>query len=152
MDEKSLKNIIKKLVKESLTEIFAEMKLEALVESAVSRNISKQKPATPAPFGHSTPLAPNLAAEKKKKMMENLRVKDDVWANIYADTASSTNPILEDNAAESDDGISLEKIGGLMKKDYSKHIGIKEPTSEDAEWQKRREARAKMLNEALKRS
>lgn len=176
MDEKALKRAIKQLVKESLTEIFAEMKLESIVESAVARKIPKAPVAAPVASTKQTPAysmrevlreeatpqprptKPTIsAAEKKRLIAEKLGVKDDMWANIYADTQSSGNPILESSDDDAPPVVGevpevvLENMG--LMRDYSKHIGVKTPSqqTEDDDMQARREARLKMMNEKVSR-
>lgn len=173
MDEKALKKIIKQLVRESLTEIFAEMKLENIVETVVSKKVPMRTAPAPAP---QPKVAPKLsvrealnmseetvrqpasqpdAATRRRVMMEKLGVNNDMWKDIYADTASSDNPILEGDQSPQDREevpASILESMGLMR-DYSKHIGQdKKTTDEDEEWRKRREARAKILNESIKRT
>jgi len=172
MDEKVLKKIIKQLVRESLTEIFAEMKLETIVETVVSKKVPVRPvppPSAPLKNGklsikevlgvqNPEPVRQSVpqtnSAERRKVILEKMG-GNDMWKGIYADTASSDNPILEGDESPADREqvpTSILESMGLMR-DYSKHIGQDaKTTSEDEEWRKRREARAKIMNESIKRT
>lgn len=161
MNQKDLKKIIKQLVRESLTEIFVELKLESIIESVMAKKqvSSEQSPRLSVRETLNENVSPIRAqskinpTEKKKIIKEKLGIKDDMWANIYADTQSSGNPILEDAEAEAPDEVpaSILENMGLMR-DYSKHIGAdKTSQSDDEEWTKRQAERAKRMSETIKR-
>lgn len=159
MDKKDLKNAIKPLVRECLTEIFAEMQLEKIVENVVTKTLPKQREEVVPEFSMKQTASERLpvtkvasSVNKRKLIEEKLGVNDEVWKNIYADTATSANPILESNNNSAENVADTELVPesvlesmGLMK-DYSKHIGFKEPSQEDTEWQKKREEREKILS------
>ena len=179
MQKSDLKKVIKQLVRESLTEIFAEMRLEALVESAVKNQIrrttiSEQVVAQSKPVpkkaksslsvrdvltdlnddtgSHYSTVAAPLPQQKQKKMVE--QIDNDTWRNIYTDTLTHGNPILEDKADADPELVPenvLEKMG--LMKDYSKLIGVDdEKVTQDDEWKELREKRSKMLESTVKRN
>lgn len=152
MNEKDLKKVIKQMVRESLTEIFAEMKLESIVESVISKKqkiVEVSRPSKPSIQPSSKEEIPASKKQLKNKILEDLG-GNDIWKGIYQDTASSANPILNNEEAEAPGEIPssvLEQMG--LVKDYSKYLGSNKHTvaEEDDEWRKRRELREKMLNE-----
>lgn len=180
MQKSDLKKVIKQLVRESLTEIFAEMRLETLVENVVKnqiRNIPEQKVSQPTPLApkrtnnysvkdvlnemkdesgshYSNVSAPAPQQQKQKRAIE--KIDNDEWKNIYNDTLTHGNPILE---GKSNDGVAPELVPenvlermGLMK-DYSRLIGMDdEKVTQDDEWKELREKRNKILESTIKRN
>lgn len=166
MNNKELELLIEKIVYKKILKIFAEMKLESIVENVVSRKItSKQQSVIPRNEKLSVKKVfeqeenfqnkPTISAEEKRKMIIEKIGGDDMWKNIYADTATSNNPIIEGDEGAEQEQVPLNILENMgLIKDYSKHIGVNNKTvdKEDEEWQKRREARAKILGESIKRA
>lgn len=110
---------------------------------------SPQSPARTMSSNGKTP------EERRKIIMQKIGTMDDVWKDIYADTASRGSPILDGDAAPADAELvseaDLAKLG--LMKDYSKHIGQDPAKQEqDAEWKELRERRRQILENTLKRN
>jgi len=153
MNKVELKSVIKQLVRESLTEIFAEMNLQTIVEQSVKKNLSNITQNTPTIREQVYEQKPKVSVDKRKKMMESMGVTDDVWRSIYADTASSANPIIEGNDMPNNPEIpaSVLEETGLLK-DYSKFLSPSVQNGESDEWKQLREQRQVLLNQSVKRT
>lgn len=125
MNKKDLKKVIKEMVRESLLEIFAEMKLETIVEQVVKKQgVVKRPVSASSTLREELNSTPRLSKEEvRKKMMENIGVDEDTWANIYEDTATSDNPILGGDDSDKPELVSESalKESGLFR-DYSKFV------------------------------
>jgi hypothetical protein len=156
-----LKKILKPLIRECLTELFAEMNIERIVEGVISRqptrkaapSIQEERELLPGPAMRSA--KPSLSSEDKRKMLiEKMGVVDDVWKDIYADTAANGNPVLEDEGTGKPEYVTEDQLAklGLMK-DYSKHIGMDESTQKnEGEWKNLRDRQRKILENTIKRT
>lgn len=129
MKKSDLKKMIKPLVKECLTEIFAEMHLETIVEGVVNKRHKKPHNSRhslnglPSVLEEAPSQPPEISAEEKKAMiMEKLGIDDQVWSNIYSDTADSENPVL--TGEDKPELVSERDLqsSGLLKEDYSKFL------------------------------
>jgi len=143
MNKASLKKVVKEMVRDSITELFAEMHLESIVKkvvsegSAATRRTPKHRRPTlreasqvpfdaPLPDAPPAPSAPAQASNglNKEGLRERMNIDEDVWRDIYADTAESDNPVL--TGEEGGGSVETAPEGELRKaglmKDYSKFI------------------------------
>jgi hypothetical protein len=158
--KEDLKKLLKPYVKECLIEVLAEMKLETMVENVVSKKIPNPNLASRFSV-RDTVVVENaqpkekFTPDKKKIIIEKLVGGNDMWKDIYENTAQSNNPILDDtdNSDTKPELVPehvLESMG--LMKDYSKFVDAgKNKPSQDQEWTKLREQRQKILNNTIKR-
>jgi len=161
LHKEDLKKLLKPYVRECLIEVLAEMKLQTMVENVVSKKIPN--PISPSRLSVKDTIMTEedqkpkekLTPDKKKIIIERLVGGNDMWKDIYENTAQSNNPILDDtdNSDTKPELVPehvLESMG--LMKDYSKFVDAgKNKTSQDQEWTKLREQRQKILNETIKR-
>lgn len=156
--DKELKQIIKHLVKETLMEVLAESKIQSIVEESITKS-AKYVPESFKGISDISSISSvskvTLEKEQKSKILlekrrnrivNDLKVPEDVWASIYEDTAKSNNSVLTDDSPELVSEGALEAMG-LMEQDFSKHIGVSAPKNqeEDDEYAKLMLERTKML-------
>ena len=140
MNEKDLKKVIKQLVRESLTEIFAEMHLESIVEGVIRK---RTRPVKQKSF--SSTLQEQVGAientekaqpvqskeELRRVIREKIGVTDTAWEDIYADTITSGNSVLQDRSVDAPDSEHPELVteevlrANGMLKDYSRFVQFK---------------------------
>jgi len=142
MSDNKIKTVVKHYVKQYLSEIFAEMNLHTLIETTVQEKIDAMMPVLSSRSVSSlmqeevtTPSRP--APVRKKITAADLGITDQTWKDIYNDTASSDNPILNGEEAGSEELVSESQLerAGLMK-DYSKFMnsgGQKKSNSNDSD-------------------
>jgi len=102
LHKEDLKKLLKPYVRECLIEVLAEMKLQTMVENVVSKKIPN--PISPSRLSVKDTIMTEedqkpkekLTPDKKKIIIERLVGGNDMWKDIYENTAQSNNPILDD--------------------------------------------------------
>lgn len=168
--QKELEQLVEQLVRKAMVKVLAEMKIESLIESAVVKHApvvtaaaEHQKSTFAELMGHGSrhPRPEVLMENRKRKVLEDLKLPDAAWSSVYADTAGSDNSVLGTDRGHSSAGEpspeyvpeNVMEAMGLMNQDFSKFVEPNKPkvsvdSGDMTELMKKRE---EMLKKTIKK-